>query len=175
VSFGADRYDVDEVFVHPEWTEMGPADLALLRLEKDVTGIRPIEVYAGRREVGRTAILVGHGDTRTGEGGAWNPDGRIRGATSRVERADKEWLYFHFDRPPRATELEGAPGRGDSGGPAVLLLNGKPFVAGVSSGGTDGEFGPATYGAEDSFVRVTSYCRWIWSIMRGGGPNRQAK
>ena len=122
-------------------------------------------LYAGNDETGAIATLVGHGDTRTGRGGSWSSDFVRRAATNRVETARSGRLVFRFDEPPDATDLEGTPGRGDSGGPALLRVNGQYHVAGVSSAGTDGRYGPATYGAEDHFTRVADYLDWIRAIV----------
>ena len=49
---------------------------------------------------------------------------------------------FDFDQPPRGTDLEGIPGAGDSGGPALLIIGGRAVVAGVSSLVEPGPGGP---------------------------------
>jgi hypothetical protein len=165
--FQGTNYAIAKVFIHPQWTEMGPHDVALLKLAKPVTGVAPIKLYTDADESGQIATIVGHGDTRSGKGGQWLSDGQARGATSKIERADNHWIYTTFDEPPAGTDLEGAPGRGDSGGPALLIKQGKPYVAGVSSLGTDGRNGPGTYGAEDSFVRISSYQDWIAGVLAG--------
>ncbi|HUQ46806.1 MAG TPA: trypsin-like serine protease [Gemmatimonadaceae bacterium] len=68
--------------------------------------------------------------------------------------------------PPSGTDLEGAPGRGDSGGPALITIAGKAYVAGVSSAGYDGVDGPGSYGAVDVFTRVSTHAAWIDSVMK---------
>ncbi len=162
---GNSEYEIEQVFIHPEWVDMGPHDIALLKLKKPVEDAKPMAVYTNTDELSQIATIVGHGDTRTGNGGEWINDGKLRAATSKIDRADKQWIYLTFDEPPNATDLEGAPGRGDSGGPAILFIKNMPYVAGISSLGTDGKNGPATYGAEDSFVRISSYKAWMFSVM----------
>jgi len=66
-------------------------------------------------------------------------------------------LIFRFDPPPKSAEPRGAPGRGDSGGPALLRRGPIVHVAGVSSAGYDGANGPGMYGAVDHFTRVSDY------------------
>jgi hypothetical protein len=167
VRFGESEYQVEEIFVHPQWTEMGPHDIALLKLSKPVKDVTPINIFFKTDEAEQVATIVGHGDTRNGNGGNWISDSQIRAATSKIERADRNWIYLTFDSPPAGTDLEGAPGRGDSGGPAIVFAGGKALVAGVSSLGTDGINGPGTYGAEDSFVRVSAYHEWISKVLTG--------
>jgi hypothetical protein len=166
VTFEGRDYEVATVHMHPAWQPMGPHDIALLELAEHVDGIAPIALYEAHDELGQMAMLVGHGDTRTGEGGSWQVDGKRRGATNVVARADDAHLVFVFDEPPNATELEGTPGRGDSGGPAFLMIDdGEARLAGVSSGGTDGKYGPATYGARDFFGRVSTHLDWIRGVI----------
>ena len=161
VHIGGGVYDIRRAIVHPQWHEMGPHDIGLLELSQPVAGVTPLPLYEGRDEEGQLATMVGHGDTRTGRGGPWVSDGRARGAVSRVVGIDDGRLVFRFDPPPKGEEVGGAPGRGDSGGPALLRRGSTVFVAGVSSAGYDGANGPGTYGAVDHFTRVSNYLKWI--------------
>ncbi|MEO8576552.1 MAG: trypsin-like serine protease [Gemmatimonadales bacterium] len=165
VRVGGADYEISEVFVHPEWTEMGPHDIGLIHLAKPVEGIRPAQLYRARDEKGQVAVLLGHGKSGDGAKRGLMEDGIARGATSKVDSADAAWLYFSFDAPPGGTWLEGAPGPGDSGGPALLERSGKVLVAGISSAGYDGRSGPGTYGAVDVFTRVSTHVAWIDSVM----------
>jgi len=160
---GGREYVIRRAIPHPEWREMGPHDIGLLELAEPVSGVQPLALYQARDEAGTTVIIVGHGDTRTGLGGPWRGDGLKRGATSVVAEAGEGRLSLRFRRPPEAGELEGAPGRGDSGGPALIESHGQVLVAGVSSAGFDGEHGPGTYGAVDHYTRVSDYIGWIAS------------
>ena len=165
VLLGGRTYGIARKVVHPDWRELGPHDVGLIELVEDVIDVEPLPLYEGDDEKGRVAMLVGHGDTRTGRGGEWVRDGMRRAATNRVDAAGEGRLVFTFDEPPGGTDLEGAPGRGDSGGPALLEIEGRWHVAGVSSAGFDGRHGPGTYGAVDHFTRVSSYVEWIRAQM----------
>ncbi len=165
VHIGGRTYNIRRAIAHPRWRELGPHDLGLLELSEPVIGVTPLPLYEGRDEEGQLATLVGHGDTRTGLGGPWSSDGRARGAVSRVVGIDDGRLVFRFDAPPNGEELSGAPGRGDSGGPALLRRGPRVYVAGVSSAGFDGANGPGTYGAVDHFTRVSDYLVWIRGII----------
>ncbi len=161
---------VRRAFVHPDWRPMAPVDIALLELETAVTGVDTALFNEGRDEMGQTAVLVGHG--RTGNGASrerWDDDLR-RGATNRIDQVNAEHLVFRFDAPPGGTELEGIPGAGDSGGPALIERNGRWYVLGVSHAGEPGEHGPGTYGALDYFVRVSSHAPWLRDVMAGRVP-----
>jgi trypsin len=161
-------YDVARVIVHQGWRELGPHDVGLIRLSRPVTGVEPLGVYHGNQELGLVAVLVGHGAAGRGDSRERADDGRARAATSRVDSVSADWLYFSFDAPPAGTDLEGAPGPGDSGGPAVITVADRAVVAGVSSAGYDGRDGPGSYGAVDAFTRVSTHAAWIDSVMRSG-------
>jgi hypothetical protein len=172
VSIGGVNYAVTESFVHPEWTEMGPHDVGLLHLARPVRGVTPMPLYRGNKETGRIATLLGHGKAGTGSSRDRVEDEKARGATSRVDSVDSKWLYFSFDAPPSGTELEGAPGPGDSGGPALITVDAKTYIAGVSSAGYDGVDGPGSYGAVDVFTRVSTHASWIDSVMKRSTAKR---
>jgi hypothetical protein len=160
-------YGVTATYIHPDWTDMGPHDVAVLELERAVEGITPLPLYGGADETGRVAIMVGHGATGTGDSSARSEDGARRGATNVIEEADDLRMRFHFDAPPGGTDLEGIPGPGDSGGPAIITVEGVDHVAGVSSLGQPGANGPGTYGANDFFVRVSTHLDWIQTAIAG--------
>jgi hypothetical protein len=166
IDIAGQRYAIDRVVIHPDWRELDRHDLGLIALTRPVSGVQPLGVLRSRGERGLVATIVGHGGAGRGDSRERTEDGRARAATSRVDSVSAAWLYFSFDAPPRGTDLEGAPGPGDSGGPAIVILGGRPFVAGVSSAGSDGRDGPGTYGAVDAFTRVSSYTAWIDSVMR---------
>lgn len=165
VRVGVADYQISEVFLHPQWTEMGPHDIGLVLLRGPVPGVKPAALYREKNEKGQVAVLLGHGKSGDGAARGLIEDGFARGATSKIDSTDAAWLYFSFDAPPKGTRLEGAPGPGDSGGPALLETSGKIFVAGVSSAGYDGHAGPGTYGAVDVFTRVSTHAKWIDSVM----------
>jgi len=158
-------YSVDQVVVHPDFSPMGPNDIALLHLNTPVPDVSPVDLFRSRDEEGQMLILVGHGDTKKGTGGDWVRDPRRRGATNVVDEVNDAHIIFDFDAPGEATDLEGTAGPGDSGGPAFITVDGTARVAGVSSLGEPGENGPGTYGAREHYVRVSSYATWIDSIL----------
>lgn len=167
VFIGDREVRIARAYVHPRWVEMGPHDIGLLELADPVNDVMPIAPCRSGGERGRVAILVGHGATGRGNERARTEDGLKRGATNRIEIANETHLIFRFDAPPRGTDLEGIPGPGDSGGPAILNRDAHSCIAGVSSAGEAGENGPGTYGALDYFTRVSRYTAWLDSVQTG--------
>jgi CubicO group peptidase (beta-lactamase class C family) len=160
-------YAIDQVFTHPDWREQGPHDLALIKLTAPVKGVTPIDIYSGHNEAGKIATFVGQGGTGTGLTGPTREDGKKRGATNKIDSADQDWLHFTFDDPATATDLEGISGPGDSGGPALIEMDGTFYLAGVSVWGMPGKNGRGTYGAKEGYTRVSTHDKWIEAILAG--------
>jgi len=159
---------VVQIILHPDFRPMGPHDIALLKLERAVEGIEPAGLYRRSDELNTDIVLVGHGDTKVGTGGAWQSDRKKRGATNRIDGVNEHHIQFTFNAPDsgKATDLEGTAGPGDSGGPAFIVHRNKHFVAGISSLGRPGHNGPGTYGAKESYVRASRYAPWLDGLMK---------
>jgi hypothetical protein len=174
VSIEGEAYPVDRVVLHPSWIgDLGPGraepqwiDLALIRLARPVRDARPVTLYAKPDERGKTVHFVGRGQTGTGRSGPTHEDRRLRAATDVVSEVDEGHLYFRFDEPPAATDLEGISGPGDSGGPALIATADGPAVAGVSSWNDDHGPGLCTYGTTEVYTRVSTYLPWIRRTMQ---------
>jgi hypothetical protein len=158
---------VSRIFLHPKWTDMGPHDIALLKLAEPVKDVKPASLYTAGDEVGKVVAFVGRGDYGTGLTGPKTMDRVKRGATNRVEEADDDWLYFTFDQGDAATDLEGVSGPGDSGGPALLTLDGITFTLGVSVFADGKGKGPGRYGVREGYTRVSTHRRWVEEVLAG--------
>ena len=166
-TLGERPYAIQNVTLHPDWKAMGPHDIALVRLAAPVADVPPLTLYERDDEAGREVVFVGHGGTGNGvQGVRRDEDGLKRAATNRVDRVDADWLFFTFDPPESASELEGISGPGDSGGPALIQLDGVYRVAGVSVWGKPGARGRGTYGAQEGYTRVSAHVRWLADTMR---------
>jgi Trypsin len=170
VNFDGVEYPIEAKYIFPNWQDMGPNDIGLIKLAKPVEGIAPVPVYEDADESGKQVVFVGRGGTGTGLTGPTGEDRKKRGATNTVVSVEKEWLHFIFHEPASASELEGISGPGDSGGPAFIQRSGKYYVAGLSVWGQPGKNGRGTYGALEGYTRVSSYIGWIRDTM--GGKNQ---
>lgn len=156
---------VTEVLIHPKWNRM-PHDVALLKLAEPVKDVAPALLYSADDEVGKTVTFVGNGDFGTGLTGPKTMDKTRRAATNVVDRADEQWIYFDFDQGDEATELEGVSGPGDSGGPALAVVDGKLYTLGVSVF-ANGDDGPGRYGVIEGYTRISTHRQWIIDAMAG--------
>jgi hypothetical protein len=150
--------------MHPEYVKAGMRgmnDLALLRLSTPVREVEPIQLYRSQDEAGQIVTFFGRGQTGNGETGPTNEDGKMRGATNKLESVTPTSVFFRFDRPETATDLEGISGPGDSGGPALLKVNGKWAIAGISSGNRGAGKGPCRYDTTEVYARVSTAVDWI--------------
>merc|ERR1712002_171946 len=126
-------------------------DIALAKLEKKVTGIRPVKISKKRVNVWDSVGAVGfgsHGWSGFGE----ISDGHLRHITLKVSRVGENWIETHVGR-----NNEG-PCAGDSGGP-LLVWDGRDWsvVATLQGGGFDCRTGRTLYGDKWSSVRVRGF------------------
>jgi len=168
ISIGTKQFRPERVIVHPDFKSAKTgADLALVRLDSAVFEVAPVPVFRGAEEAGKIATIVGHGYAGTLEKGPvpkaqW--DHKKRAATNKIERVIRDkWLLFVVDRPDKATDLEGAGGPGDSGGPAFIEIGGRTYVAGVSSFTDDSNVNGIVgdYGDKEAYTRVSRFADWI--------------
>merc|ERR1712002_14340 len=114
-----DKRDPGEVTYNMKFIEnYYDNDIALAKLEKKVTGIRPVKISKKRVNVGDSVRAVGFG--RHG----WSPvrvisDGHLRHIGLRVSRVEENWIETAVGR-----NKEG-PCAGDSGGPMLVWDGGE--------------------------------------------------
>ena len=162
VHIGGERYTADELTFHPTWEGMPSeksTDMALVKLDRAVSDITPVKLYADSNEVGMEVLFVGKGDVGNGKSGPGRSDGVIRGANNVVEGFFADYLVFNFDGPGEALEFEGISGPGDSGGPALFLREGELYTLGVSSGNTGDPI--CRYDTHELYARVSTNREWI--------------
>lgn len=164
------RYDVEKIVIHPR-RERGDVnsdfDIAMLKLDRPVTGITPTPLYRWKDEVHQVATFVGRGGTGVGlpDGVAQTHDHVLRRAKNKIETATEHSITFVFDAPPAGLDLEGSAGARDSGGPAFLERDGVRYLAGVASTNSASGLESARYGTVDSYGRVSTHAAWIDEVL----------
>lgn len=169
------QYWIADYRMHPTY-QAGPllrgVDLALLRLDRAVPAVRPARLNRNLDEVGKVVQLLGWGHTGSGITGRRGNDGKFRRAENSVSAAD-QWLRFRFDDPREwhspALPLEGVPGLGDSGGPALIETDAGLLLLGVALGeleGEDEDRNQGRYGATEIYERVSLHVEWIDSVLQ---------
>jgi len=174
VTINGKNYTVDRVYIHPSYLTDGLAqgrDLALLHLTEPVKGVKPIPLYAGKSELGMTVTFVGRGDKGNGETGPTGNDGKLRAAHNRLDRVNEGSIFFNFDAPPSALDLEGISGPGDSGGPALAEIQGKWNIVGISSSNIGNGRGLCRYGTTEMYARVSTALDWLKKTMKTNPPS----
>ena len=181
ISLGNKPRHVYRVVLHPSWSERPKrpsrtaladfADLALLELDRPIEEVEPLGLHTDAGEAGNVVTLVGNGGTGTGMTGAHCWDGIWRAATNRIEEVmNGSWLTLRFDEPRCGTSLEGIPGVGDSGSPALLRRGGRWLVVGVTSWEDASEARVrGGYGAWKFLVRTAAHVPWIRETLRASG------
>ena len=129
--------EIDLVIKHPDYDQQSTSDidLALLRFRSPSSSPRAVPLQSINNELGEIVTLVGWGYFGIGTLGRQYDDGRMRRANNRVTVAER-YLRFEFDDPRNSAveslSLEGAPGLGDSGGPAFIEREGSLSLAGIA-------------------------------------------
>jgi hypothetical protein len=175
--------EVDKVIMYKDWDNSQTdnsslKDIALLHLKTKPINTLQAKLYVDEDEMDKLVYMVGRGDKGDGLIGINGNDGKLRGATNRIESVTEKWLSWTFDHPDTKTkyltEHEGISGPGDSGGPAFILKDDTVYLAGISSwqdtkGGDEG-----LYGVVENYTRVSQYIQWIHKEMTGSGTVSEA-
>ncbi|BBN81267.1 hypothetical protein PA25_12520 [Pseudoalteromonas sp. A25] len=144
------------------------SDIALIKLSKDVTHVKPIELYTNDDEKGKAITAFGRGSTGDGLNGSIFETKRqktLRRMQNTIDRVDGNWLSIKFDKGDKGLQYEGLDGSGDSGGPLVYSGNEQQYLVGMFSWdfveGDLKSFKHGLYGGRSYQVRISSYIDWI--------------
>ena len=161
---------IDRLTMHPDYVPDSPeeVDLALLRFSQPLALPRPVALNSRQDEEGKIVSLLGWGYSGLGTTGREFSDGNLRLAQNRIESIGRR-LFIRFDDPRQlgsdVLDLEGMPGLGDSGGPALMREGDEWRLAGVAVGEVMGEdFQEETqgrYGSVAVYERVSRHLDWI--------------
>ncbi len=179
VRVASQQVEIDKVVLHPGChgdvnsnSARRKIDLALLRIHEPLPYPVPIAINKQTDELNRVVTLLGWGYFGLGTIGRQLDDGKFRRAQNRITVANSR-LRFTFDDPgptnSRALALEGVPGLGDSGGPALFETADGLILAGVAIGEVlrqpGGHFRQGAYGATEVYERISLHVQWIESIL----------
>jgi secreted trypsin-like serine protease/endonuclease/exonuclease/phosphatase family metal-dependent hydrolase len=164
---GGATISTSQVIVHPNYSEATfgtdtANDIALLRLNQDVTNVTPSAINRTVPVVGQLLTLVGFGGGGTGNTGTDGTFGTKRVGTTPIDSVTSTLIRWNFQNN---TESNTAPG--DSGGPAFIDVGGTLVIAGVTSGGN---LASAAIGDQSYDTRVDVYQAWIDSIVNATTP-----
>jgi hypothetical protein len=171
LTFADEAYEIQAITLHPNWKPgTAQADLAVILLRKSVKGVTPTPLYRETDELGKTVVIVGHGESGIiGEKALpkerW--DRKKRAAVNTVERVAPSVLGLQIKRPDEASDLQGAATPGDSGGPAFIETPAGLFVAGIGSATEDanGNRIVGDPGDWELYVRVSTFVPWIEAVI----------
>jgi hypothetical protein len=172
---GGERYEAADWIAHPQWDgSLGKGyDIALVHLDRAVSGIDPAERYRGWGEAGNIATAIGYGRSGDGATGASTGPGTKRAGQNLIDGVDARSggriLTSDFDSPFGLTQpldMEYLIAPGDSGGGLFVDSPLGPLLAGVHSFGaaTDGTLN-SDYGDLSGHTRVAAFNDWIDSIV----------
>jgi hypothetical protein len=179
-SVGGNNYTASQWATYPSWSGdlIAGYDIGIIQLNSLVSDVAPAIRYTGKKEIGKTATVVGYGMTGTGLTGAVDYDRQKRAGTNRIDSTSAgsgnsaRLLWMDFDSPTSsgkhgATALEYLTARGDSGGGLFIDTSAGMRLAGVTSFGysRDG-LADASYGEQSAFTRVEAFNRWIDSMIQ---------
>ncbi|WP_226876947.1 S1 family peptidase [Microbulbifer hainanensis] len=145
-------------------------DIALIKLKAPVTDVKPISLYRGSNEIGRTVQLIGKGATGNGNEGV-EPHSphrtTLRRAFNVISSVYTRWISYTFDSPKSAIPLEGMAGDGDSGSPVLIMEERQWQLAGLVSWDSIQRdlrtYRGVRYGDGGNNVRISHYIAWIES------------
>lgn len=177
VRIGGQQRFIDSIRIHPAYAQPygqngQEVDLALLRLHEAVEMPTPLALYRDHDEQNKVVTLLGWGFFGIGTQGIGIDDGQFRIAKNTIHTTNHR-LRFSFDDPrladSQAIDLEGLPGLGDSGGPALLPTEQGWRIAGIAVGELQQEDElprrQGMYGAVGVYERLSLHADWIEQII----------
>lgn len=153
--------DVEQIFIG-DWDSSTKAnDIALIYLSSNVVFSPPIKLLTPNLirtlTPGSTFKIIGYGK----ESANGPVDNIKRSATVNIEKILGSTIKCYY-RPSGVCF-------GDSGGPALILINNEPFIAGITS------FGDSNCSNFMVFTRVDKYYNFIQDIMKTLSPTQDLR
>ena len=156
VTIDGKSYKLKSVHPHPT------ADIGLLFLGSGYRNadldFEPARLYRAGDEGGKTVVIVGHG--ANGKIGSplarESSDHKKRAAVNTIDRLGNREFDLGIKAADQASDLQGALGVGDFGGPAFVETKEGLLVAGIATS-ANGEW--------QTYVRVSTFVPWIEATM----------
>ena len=175
---GEDR-EIDAAILHPEF-DMNSAqdvDLALVRFKEVSAKPQVMPIQLSELEPGAIVSLLGWGYFGLGTTGRQYNDGNLRMARNQITEVGSRFR-IHFGDPrdssSEALPLEGMPGLGDSGSPALINTENGLFLVGITVGELESDtFSEETqgkYGAIAIYESVAVRLDWIEAVIGSEAP-----
>lgn len=155
---------IAKVIKHAKWQDRHfPYDIALVQLNTKPSKLTSVKLYRDTKEIGKKVTFIGRGDYGNGLKGILGSDMKKRAANNTIIDAKEQWISFKFDQNNEALALEGISGPGDSGGPALIAVNGELFIAGISAwqNAEPTNWQEGRYGVIEHYSRISYYLNWI--------------
>jgi len=179
VEVGGQLREIDLMIVHPDYDQQSTTDvdLVLLRFREAADLPLPVPLQLLTDELDAVVSILGWGFFGLGTTGRQYDDGVLRLAQNRVTEAGLR-LRIAFDDPrdrlSDALEMEGMPGLGDSGGPALIATTNGYRLAGVAVGEVEGadfsEEAQGIYGSIAVYERISRHIQWIETVIGSKVP-----
>lgn len=169
-TLGADTYSSVTIHVQPNYDSLlvgtdDGNDLAIIELDRDVTGVTPTALFRDVPTVGTTLTLAGYGaggNAANGEDGSF---GTLQSGTTAIDSVGTTLVAWNFDSP---FEANSAPG--DTGGATFVQVGSELLLAGVISGN---DLASSALGDRGYATRVDVHALWIDYILGTPGVSNR--
>lgn len=169
IKVGNETVIVSNRYSHPDYQLGDEHDIALIRLDSEVSKVRPAEIYNNSDEKGVVTWFIGIGGTGTGLKGQTigykENGGVLRKAQNKIVDTTDTDIIFRFEKGSKGEPLEGVSGNGDSGGPAFIKNGNKHVLLGVSSRTDSWFYDVGEYGVTELYTRVSAFRDWIHQVI----------
>ena len=169
IKVGEEIVAVSGRFSYPDYRLGEKHDIALIKLARPVSSIKPAELYGESNETDKVVWFIGVGGTGTGKEGETigykENNGKLRKAQNKIIATTDTDLVFKFEQGDKGEALEGVSGNGDSGGPAYIKQLDSYVLLGVSSRIDSWFYDVGEYGVTELYSRVSVYRDWIQRVI----------
>jgi hypothetical protein len=156
-TLGTETYRIRKLHIHPDFEMNSVAsdqgnDIAILELDRSVTGIVPSPILDRSPQLDEQLLLVGYGEHDENKFGTkragWTPP------VDHIGQSIFRWTQENL--------LQNDSDPGDSGSPLFVTVNGKPHILGIVSGGVSNLTGVGNIATN---TRLDRYSEWLKSIV----------